>query len=81
MGSMKNTDMIQLKAGTTENTPEEESNDEPMPCIVPNNLTSAMMFEYEGVNFEKVLSGSVSPALGDIADVLYPDPMTNGNGW
>jgi len=50
-----------------------------MPCIVTNNLANVTMSEYEGVNFEKVLSGSVPPALGDITDVLYPDSMTDAN--
>jgi len=30
-----------------------------------------------GVNF----LGSIPPALGDLPDVLYPDPMAHGNRW
>ena len=63
---MKNRDTLQLKAGKTEKNPKrkKERNAEPMPCIVPNNLTSAMKFEYEGIKFEKGVVGFSLSSFG-----------------
>lgn len=41
-------------------------------------LEEIMMFEYEKVNFGKDDVGSIPPALGNLSDVLYPDPVTCG---
>lgn len=38
-----------------------------------------MMFECERVNFGKDAVGSIPPALGNIPDVLYPDPVSGSN--
>jgi len=67
----KNT-TIQFEAGTNESPPQREE-------VTTNTRTPNKRAMME--KFVKRVIGSVSPALGDIPDILYPDSVTHVNRW
>ena len=71
--------MIQLKASTSEITPKEKKKVRRTHGMHSAERPEEIMMLSERVNFGKDAVGSIPPALGNITDVLYPDPVPGSN--